>query len=252
MVKNLEKKWLRDLLIPLDYWRYLLWRLSRSSEQITVKLAESGKIVIRPLPTTDLIVAYEIFLGNAYQKPMAVPEIHPQLIVDIGANVGYSIIDFTHKYPSANLVAFEPHPAHLAVIHRHLEINNLLNKVQVVGSAASNCNADMFLTNRGGESTVIESLDSDCLPIKVCDFFTWMGTQTIDLLKMDIEGGEYAILNDKRLETVNIRKIVLEWHNTEEIPNGHQWCSDRLTALGYKVTDGQLRYANTGILWAWK
>jgi Methyltransferase FkbM domain len=69
---------------------------------------------------------------------------------------------------------------------------------------------------------------------------------------MDIEGGEYAILNDQRLETVNINTIVWEWHNTEEIPNGHQWCSERLTALGYNVTDGQLRYVNTGILWAWK
>ncbi len=252
MVVDLGKKWLRDLLIPLDYWRYLLWRISRSKKQITVKLAESEKIIIRPLPTTDLATACEIFLDEAYDKPIEVPEILPQLIVDIGANVGYSIIYFAHKYPNANLIAFEPHPAHIELINQHLKINKLSNRVDVLGNAISNNNADLFLNNKGCESTVIETFEDDCLQIKVCDFFTWAGTKTIDLLKMDIEGGEYAILNDQRLETVNIRTIVLEWHNTKEIFNGYQWCSDRLTAVGYKVIDGKLRYANAGILWAWK
>jgi FkbM family methyltransferase len=252
MAVDLTKKWLRDLLTPLSYLRYLLWRLSRSSKEIIVKLAKSKKIIIRPLPTNDLATAYEIFLDEAYQQPIEVPDISPELIVDIGANVGYSIIYFIQKYPNARLIAFEPLPIHLEIINKHLEVNQISNRVEVLEMAVSNTDSNMFIINKGCESVVIENFENDCLPIKVCDFFAFVGINKIDLLKMDIEGGEYSILNDERFEAINIRNIVLEWHNTESVINGHQWCSNRLTALGYKVVNGKLRYQNAGILWAWK
>lgn len=256
MVTNTRKIWLRDLLMPFDYLRYMLWRLlsrlSHSNNEITVRLRESGKIVLRPFPRDYLAIAYEIFLDEAYRQPIDVPKINPKLIVDIGANLGYSVVYFAYKYPNSRLVAFEPHPAHLSVINRHLEVNSFSNRVDVIENAVSNRNADMFITDKGDTSTVMESAEADCFPIKVLDFFAWVGNQTIDLLKMDIEGGEYAILNDQRFATTNINTIVLEWHNTELIPNGHQWCSERLTELGYKVINGKLEYENAGILWAYK
>jgi Methyltransferase FkbM domain len=90
------------------------------------------------------------------------------------------------------------------------------------------------------------------LPIKVRDFFTEIGCQPIGLLKMDIEGGEYAILSDRRFDTLDVRIIVLEWHNTQEVANGRQWCGERLSSLGFSIADGAIRYANAGIIWAWK
>jgi FkbM family methyltransferase len=251
-VADAKKKWLRDILNPFDRFRYLLWRASRSQMPIVVSLQDGTKLLLRPSPTTDLATAYELFIDRAYEKPMQVPEPSPGLIVDLGANVGYSVIHWAHIYPNARLVAFEPHPTHILMLYRHLELNAVLNRVQVVGSAASNCNAESFLTNDENESVVVEKYESGRLPIKVRDFFTEFGTQTIDLLKMDIEGGEYAILKDQRFETLDVRMIVLEWHNTAEISNGWQWCSERLSSLGYSLADGKLRYANAGILWAWK
>ncbi len=138
------------------------------------------------------------------------------------------------------------------MLYRHLELNALLNRVRVVGSAISNCNAECFLTDNENESVVVEKYKPGRLLIKVRDFFTEIGSQTIDLLKMDIEGGEYALLKDKRFETLDVRMLVLEWHDTAEISNGREWCSERLSSLGFNITDGEIRYAKAGILWAWK
>jgi FkbM family methyltransferase len=249
---GVTKKWLRDFLNPFDRLRYLLWRASRSTKNVVVSLQDGNKLTIRPTPTTDLLTAYEIFVNQAYHRPPQVPEPSPKFIVDIGANVGYSVIYWAHAYPSARMVAFEPHPAHISMLYRHLELNALLNQVSVVGSAASNHNAYSFLTDNENESVVVDKYQPGMLQIKVRDFFTEMEGQNIDLLKLDIEGGEYAILKDKRFETLNIQTIVLEWHDTTEIPNGRQWCSERLSSLGFKIADGQLRYEKAGILWAWK
>lgn len=209
-----HKKWLRDLLKPYDRWRYLLWRASHIKRYIIVTLQDGKKLIIRPKPTTDLATAHEIYIARAYKKPLQVPEPAPGLIVDLGANVGYSVVHWAYTYPTARLVAFEPHPAHLLILYRHLEINALLNRVQVEGSAVSNCNTESFLIDNENESAVVKTYEPGRLLIKVRDFFTEIRDQTIDLLKIDIEGGEYALLKDKRFETLDVKILVLEWHNT--------------------------------------
>lgn len=247
-----DKKWLRDFLKPYDRLRYLLWRAFRSQQSLTVQLQTGKSLLIRPTPATDLATAYEIFVAQAYAQPKQVPNLSPKLVVDVGANVGYSVIHWMQIYPTTHLIAFEPHPTHLQMLHRHLEVNKITNQVDIIRNAASNQEGQAFLTNHENESVIVDKNEDGCLPVKTCDFFTKIGTQAIDLLKMDIEGGEYAILGDRRFEALNIKAIVLEWHNTAKVVDGYQWCLQRLTSLGFSVIDGQLKYENSGILWAWK
>ena len=50
--------------------------------------------------------------------------------------------------------------------------------------------------------------------IKLVDFFAAVGDEPIDIFKMDIEGGEYDIMNDDRFDAVarRCRIIITEWH----------------------------------------
>lgn len=65
---------------------------------------------------------------------------------------------------------------------------------------------------------------------------------TIDILKMDIEGSELAILSDDRFVTWSkrISMIALEWHNHGQIENidAKQWYLNRLNHCGFKVYSG--------------
>lgn len=247
-----ERKWLRDSLTPASRIKYLLWRLSKSKKTVVVNLEKEGKIEIRPQPTTDMVTGYEMFVAEAYKQPSAVPKISPNLIIDIGANVGYSLVYWANLYPNAKIVAFEPHPAHLEMIYKNIHHNSLSNKVKVIESAASNKNAQSFLTDNENESIVVDDYKSGTISIKVRDLFEEIGNEKIDLLKMDIEGGEYSILGDRRFEKLNVQTLVLEWHNTEKIDNGLEWSKTRLISLGYQVIEGQLNYEKAGILWGWK
>lgn len=245
-------KWLRDLLRPADRLKYLLWRVSKSKKPVVVKLQDGKRLILRPRPTTDLGTAFEIFISQAYLRPAIVPEPKPELIVDLGANVGYSVLHWAQSYPTARLIAYEPHPVQLGILNRHLELNVLQSRVEVIGSAVSNTNAESFLTDDENESVLTVEDKPGRLPVTVRDFFKEIGSQRIDLLKMDIEGGEYSILSDDRFEKLDVRTIVMEWHNTDEVPDGRQWCIERLTSLDFKVSDGALRYDRAGMLWAWK
>jgi FkbM family methyltransferase len=247
-----DMKWFRDALTPASRLRYLLWRVSKSNQTIVVNLQRGGRLEIRPQPTTDTITGYEIFSAEAYEKPQQVPTFSPKFIVDIGANVGHSLVYWANLYPESKLIAFEPHPEHLLMVYKNLQHNSLLNRVHVVGSAASNKNAKSFLTNNENESIVVDDYQAGVFQIKVRDLFEEIENETVDLLKMDIEGGEYPILADPRFEKLDARMIVLEWHNTPEVPNGLEWCKNRLVSLGYQVTAGKLTYPTAGILWAWK
>lgn len=246
-------KRLRDYFNNRDKLRYLLWRLSKTSEPITVRLKTGVSLTLRPEPTTDLATAYEIFLGQAYHQPDQVPRISPQLIIDIGANVGFSVIYWSAIYPYAQIVAFEPLEIHLRMIRENVAKNKLSDRVKIISHGVSNKEYEAFIVERENESIVVDVAEQgNYHKIKILDLFKEIGNQRIDLLKMDIEGGEYSILNDDRFKQLNIKQIVMEWHNTDEILDGYQWCVNRLFELGFNTIDGEIRYPQAGVIWAWK
>jgi hypothetical protein len=73
----------------------------------------------------------------------------------------------------------------------------------------------------------------------------------IDILKIDIEGGEYELLVDPRFSTLSIRTVVLEWHNSDGIPDGGAWSVSQLESLGYRTTISQAG-DGWGLLWAFR
>jgi len=81
-----------------------------------------------------------------------------------------------------------------------------------------------------------------------------------DLLKMDIEGGEWALLFDERFGTVLPRAIVLEYHSGGcPGANPKKAARERLTELGYRVklpasenTPDEAPFWGRGLLWAWR
>ena len=72
----------------------------------------------------------------------------------------------------------------------------------------------MRLSRQGSSSSLGNQWD----PVAVADVFRVIGTRRVDIFKMDIEGSEYAILQDGRFACLVLGVIALEWHNTRNIP----------------------------------
>ena len=222
------------------------------SSAVTVTMRTGERLVLRPEPSTDLAMAYEILLAGAYEPPAALPKISPRRIVDVGANVGFSVVLWAKLFPVAEILAFEPHPEHLQQLYSHVLRNGLAHRVEVVGAAVSDRKARAHITSDDAESRVVDERTKASFPILVRDFFEEVGSDAIDLLKMDIEGGEFEILSDPRFASLQARTIVLEWHNTARTPDGRSFCETRLRTLGYRTAPGKLDYGRAGILWAWR
>lgn len=192
---------------------------------------------MRRPPATDIGVAYTVFIMEEYRFE-GLP--HPDQtlrIVDLGANVGYSVIYWATRYAHAQIEAFEPHPEHQRILMRHLEVNGLRARVTCHPVAVGVAPGRACLTNDSGRSRIAPDGE---IKVEMVDFFEAMSrsNQRIDLLKIDIEGGEYAILMDPRLADLDIGVMVFEWEQTAEVPDADKRIFGRLKHLGWELSYG--------------
>jgi FkbM family methyltransferase len=205
---------------------------------------------LRPLPFWDISTAYGVFVTEEYHCPREGALARVRRIVDLGANVGMTCIYLLDRYPDAHIIAFEPHPLHVEMLRKTLAMNNLSERVTLHAAAAGTTDHDCFVTDDEIRSLITAEGGTGRLATRVEDFFAAVGDAPIDLLKMDIEGGEYALLDDPRFERLQIGAMVMEWHNTKEKPQGRNWCKQRLGEMGYEVHDGAVVAPEHGLLWA--
>lgn len=264
--QNQPQQRFRDLLASPSVAPFLLWRARGEKGDIDVTLKDGPRLLVRG-HTNDYHTAMEIFCWRQYDLPADVRLDNVRQIIDVGANVGYSLLYFAQKYPDAHITAFEPHPEHLARIRAHLEANRLSDRVTLIEAAAGTQEAQAFLSDEGAGSAV---QGSGGLPIAIVDFYANLPDGKIDILKMDIEGGEYALLSDPRFPGVaeRTRCIALEWHRCVvmeygkgaaaaadasppvAITDGADWCRRRLTGLGFRIIEGGVQYGVAGTFWA--
>ena len=145
-----------------------------------------------------------------------------QTIFDVGANIGQTAISFSHHFPSAKIFSFEPisstfdkllfNTQHLKNIISHkLAFSNKKESVQVKIFDESNSFLNSLNTLSMNESidAKIEMVHSETI-----DSFLQQHSkiESIDLLKIDTEGYELAVLNGAVESMINekIKLIYLE------------------------------------------
>lgn len=248
---------LRDKFSLYSQLKYFIWRAIAPLYiyDLRVKMKNGINIIIRPgaesgyATSTDLNIGYEIFVAEAYRLPKEFKPENPKCIIDIGGNVGYSCLYWLVNFPHAHVVLFEPHPKHIDKIYDHLKINHFEHRVTVIPSAAGIKSGSLFLTNMGGESKLTTEQSKHTISVSIVDWFEAIRTEEIDILKIDIEGGEYALLGDSRFADLKIKVLVMEWHNTSDFPNGQEWCINKLKGLNYNVIPKE-NFGDYGIIWA--
>jgi FkbM family methyltransferase len=246
----------RDLLPAWQRLRYLAWRAGLLGKRsIALRLARGDRLIVRPQPTTDLQTAMEIFFCEAYRSPRSLPADRVRTIVDLGANVGYSLVYFSREFPQATIEAFEPHPQHVHQVRCHVAANGLEGRVTVHAAAAGNQSCQMYLLDAENQSTLVSRDGAGRYEVPVVDWLAAAAGQEIDLLKMDIEGSEYAILFDPRFAQMKVANVVIEWHQTPEHPAGDDDVVGLLQRLGYQVEQGlqgELSGIRFGLVWGYR
>jgi FkbM family methyltransferase len=220
------------------------------------RLKESGLLVFVRHGTRDIDILHEIFGGTpgrqGYEIPSRLAALldtrRPPRVIDVGANIGLFGAFVLSRWPDARIVAFEPDPANAALLGRMIAANRLTDQWRLVEAAVSTSDGEVsFAGGLFADSHVSEG--GDGLRVSMRDLFA--EDHDVDLLKMDIEGGEWPILADERLATLGARVLVLEWHQRgSPEPDAQRAAVERLTAAGYSVDHAGLDQGAQGVLWA--
>jgi FkbM family methyltransferase len=145
------------------------------------------------------------------------------VVYDIGGHAGYMALLFSAIVgPTGRVFTFEPSPLNYARLERNVNANRRIN-LTVVRAAASDCDGEAFVEERGTITAILESGRAASAPlsrirtIRLDDFAYVSGHPTPTFVKVDVEGHAGPALEGMRriLESVH-PKILCEIHNPHE------------------------------------
>ena len=116
-------------------------------------------------------------------------------VLDVGANAGtFTLVAAALAGPTGRVVAFEPSPKFATIIERNIMHNAIADYVAVKQVALGNVTGTVCLNEAVADDTTNYVTSSGtAVPQATLDSFT-TALPTIDLLKIDAEGSELAIL----------------------------------------------------------
>lgn len=147
-------------------------------------------------------------------------------IIDAGSNIGIATLFFKSKYPSANILCFEPDPYNFAILQQNILINNLQNVTIVEAALAKNTGFTSFYgeidegsDTRGNSISEIwgkQRSTTKAITVKAVQLSSYINHE-IDLLKMDIEGAEQQVLEDLKEKLCLVKALIIEVHETQKV-----------------------------------
>lgn len=228
--------------------RFVLRELCRRRGERAYRLRESGMEVRVRHRSGDVVTLGEIFHRPDYEPPSPGWIVRPDRILDLGANVGMFGLWAHARWPRARITAYEADPANAAVHARVIQRNGLDDRWRLVRAAAGASDGKArFASGAVALSHVVE--EGGDLEVDLRDVLPEIAET--DLLKMDIEGGEWAILGDQRFAARPPRAVVLEYHPRMCPGNDpHTTVLELLASAGMQTAVVWSRSDGHGLIWA--
>ena len=197
-----------------QFWSY------KVGAKPTLKLNVKGKEIWIRRKNPDLSVAMSCFDGEFDLIKHLFPKGYTGVIVDAGGYIGTAAIAFSEMYPKATILTIEPSLDNLNILQKN--IAEYPNITAIHGALLDSDDKKAILHNRNtGEwgFTIIkepkdnpEASEMDEVPgfrlsslgVKIED---------IGILKLDIEGGEHAIMTNDHKDLETIPVIMMELHD---------------------------------------
>ena len=180
-------------------------KLNLSANLAKVKFRDGLVIFVRP-KTHDLFIVYEVFLESAYRAmEIVLSEVQgPVHVVDLGAHIGCFSLRALRARSDVFVDCYEPSADNRAVLNRNLLTNGFdKDRVRVFEEAA------------GGEDRVDQFYHDPSITVDSSLYGTGVGVKVpvaslktvlkrskypVAILKIDIEGAEYELLETSTKE----------------------------------------------------
>jgi FkbM family methyltransferase len=195
------------------------------SDFIKIFLLDGGQIIVRPYPSSDLLVLKQVLQDQEYFSIVNFYKInYPEKnlkIIDGGANIGLTSYYFASNFKDCEIIVVEPDESNFNLMLKNLKNvdknnfyflkNALMNK-----SGLSILIKDNFRDCKDwAKATEVTEKLTDLKSISINEIILTYSWDRIDLLKIDIEGAERFLFNKESETTfLNITNaIIIEIHD---------------------------------------
>ena len=212
-----------------EFTRYL--RLSAKSRRLSAKSRRPGQVLtVRPRTsdhslnvragTSDVDVYRQIFVEREYRFLDDMRDV--RVVVDCGANVGFSTAYFLSRFPNCRVVAIEPDAGNFDALCKNTRAWG--ERVRTIAAGIWGRTAGLkvecdFRDGREWSRTVREVLPGEEADVPAVDIESLMSRHDInciDILKVDIEGSEVELFGTESASWIDrVRTLVIELHGPE-------------------------------------
>ena len=233
--------------------RFAVLELSGSHRAASYRIRSGGARVVVRHNSTDVWTLAEVFHLRSYEPPPPVEawlrsRDRPLRVLDLGANVGMYGALVASRYPDAEIRAYEPDLANLAVHRRCMELNGSPSGWTLHEACAATSGGTLTFAARGDDTSAV-TRDGSGVEVSAVDVLPEMAGA--DIVKVDIEGSEWPLLADPRFGEA--ASVVLEYH-PDGCPgdNAREAAARLMRAAGYEVQHVFHKESGVGALWGWR
>ena len=155
-------------------------------------------------------------------------------VYDIGAQAGFYTLFFSRLVGDRGRVfAFEPCPYEARFLLDHVRMNKLANVRIILAAAADRAGLVPMSTDRGMTQNRIHDDTDTALMVPSLNLDS-LALPAPDLVKMDVEGAESAVLNGAQRTLREVRPVVfVALHSVQQ----REICGTLLRQSGYSIYD---------------
>jgi FkbM family methyltransferase len=247
----------RMALLTAEPLRFLRRERRKAEGPFAYRLRGTSRVVYLRHGTPDINTFQEVFLEGEYEPPAGAREAISQLpplpsFVDLGANIGTFGLWADRVAPDAQIVSVEADPANAAVLRRAIAANAAEHRWKLIEACASTRTGTVrFSAGNFSVSRIADSDTEGTIEVPAVDAFDLI--TSADVVKIDIEGGEWPILTDPRFRDLTARVVVVEYHpdGCPGDPEGSARAA--LESAGLTVERTRVTPAwGSGVLWGWR
>jgi FkbM family methyltransferase len=181
-----------------------------------------GEVSLRPA-TNDLFTFDEVFVSNVY-GPISAYVSNARTVIDLGANIGLTSLYFLHHHPNCRILAIEPDVRNCGLLRENLSQHSVAGRVRVMHAAFWKVDGKAVFepshlqneVNKGAVRSVSPGEEPRAETVVDCfcmeSLLARSGFNEIDLLKVDIEGGEEHLFCGDFNWLSKVRCIAIEFH----------------------------------------
>jgi FkbM family methyltransferase len=199
----------------------------------------------------DASTVAEIFLDDCYGREITLP--HNPVIIDIGGFIGDFSLYAVKRLCARRVIVCEPSPRNWVLLIKNIANNGYEDRIEPVNKAvtADGGNAMLNIHAPDEYQCMVSAYYPSEQPlsavsgISLSQLLRDHTVESVDLLKIDIEGGEYSILESTPKDVLGrIRNIVFEYHDIDGGWAKLESVNQRLHGEGYAL------HMRRGLVWA--